>query len=121
MPTGLAGEGDFAFEKELLKEAIYFKLAGSINSSNTPSIRSELIEAAKDNNLFIDMSKVTMLTSTGVGTLFEITDLMSKSDKKLILVAPSERVKQVIDLTGFAELFFIVQNVDAAIEALNRD
>jgi len=119
MSLGGTGEGHFAFEKELLDSAIFFKLQGAINSSNTPSIRGELLEAAKSHNLLIDMSQVTMLTSTGVGTLFEVTDIMGKSNKKLILVAPSERVKQVINLTGFAELFVIADDKDAAIKALS--
>ena len=71
------GEGvQFAFEKEMLEKAIFFKLKGAINSSNIPSIRGELLEAAKGTHILIELSEVTLLTSTGVGTLFEITEAM---------------------------------------------
>ncbi len=119
MAAGLSDDAEFAFEKEILEQAIFFRLKGSINSSNTPSIRAELVEAAKDNNLLIDMNEVTMLTSTGVGTLFEITDMMSKSEKKLVIINPSDRVKQVIDLTGFAELFKVSPSRETALTELS--
>ncbi|MCS6983767.1 MAG: STAS domain-containing protein [Leptospiraceae bacterium] len=101
-------EAEFKLEKEDLGDSVYITLQGAFNSTTAQAIKQEILPHASQKNILLELSQVTILSSAGVGVLFEVVDVSSHEGKKLIIINPSERVRQVINLTGFNEIFSIV-------------
>ncbi|GEM_PF-2475402 len=90
--------------RESADQYTYFRLWGNVNST-AAALEIKPILLSANSNLLLDLSGVSSLTSTGVGLLFELYDKLSASGHKLILVSPSYRVDEILELTGFGNLF----------------
>lgn len=104
----------FAVVEEAHPRYTYFRILGSLSADNAHDIRSNLLEKARQGNILIDMSEVDMLASTGVGLLFELSDQMNRTGNTLVLINPSSRVQQVINLTGFTNMFLYEKSLENA-------
>lgn len=107
-------DSEFTLQEKENDDFLLVSISGAFNSTTSPKIKAKLLQKAEQKNVLLDLSGVTMLSSAGVGVLFELIDTSSHSGKKLILVNPSERVKQVIHLTGFNEIFTMAANLEEA-------
>ncbi|MCX7631841.1 MAG: STAS domain-containing protein [Turneriella sp.] len=95
----------FSITEEKTQNYTFFAIKGALNSTNTHEIRRKLLDASNRAHVLLDLSGVDMIVSTGIGLLFEMSEQLSRANKKLVLIAPSARVKQVIGMTGFTEMF----------------
>jgi anti-anti-sigma factor len=55
--------------------------------------------------LRIDLSGVSFIDSTGLGTLVLVHNAAQESGKHLVLVSPSERVRRLLEITGMTDVF----------------
>jgi anti-anti-sigma factor len=80
---------------------------GELDFSSAGHLRSELVEATRDGAgpVAVDLSGVTFIDSTGVSLLVESKRRLGESERDLVLRAPSERVRRVLDLSGLAQEF----------------
>ncbi|AFM12687.1 STAS domain-containing protein [Turneriella parva] len=102
--AGLA-EQQFQVSEEKTQTYTFFKVKGAMNSQNTHEVRRRFLDAATRDHVLLDMSEVELIVSTGIGLLFEMSEQLSRGNKKLVLIQPSSRVQQVISMTGFTEMF----------------
>lgn len=57
--------------------------------------------------LTVDLADVSFIDSTGLGSLVEVQNDAETRDVRLVLHAPSERVVEVLRLTGMLDAFRI--------------
>ena len=96
--------------------ATIIRPAGGIDIQTSPALRSEL-SALLDQRptcVIIDLSAVTHLDSSGVGTLVEFKRRLERRGGKLILAELSAGVRGVIEVLKLAQFFSIVDRVSDA-------
>jgi len=107
-------ERPFSVTEEYTDAYSAFKIQGAMNSQNTHEVRRKFLDAAAKGHVFLDLGEVELIVSTGIGLLFEMSELLTRNSKKLIIIQPSSRVQQVINMTGFTDMFQYAPSVAAA-------
>lgn len=80
---------------------------GHINSETATELAKTLADRHSKgrHNLVVDLEKVTYMSSAGLRALIEGFKRSRDAGGGLALAAPSERVREVLDLSGLTELF----------------
>jgi len=91
---------------------------GAITYSNAPALQ-EASGAAGAKGLVLDLSEVPSVDSIAVGALVRVLVSCSKSGRKLALVGPNHRIRNVLQLTGVDPLFDIFATIPEAESALS--
>ena len=101
-------EYELNLQENVKDNYLLLKVIGPINSYTYDILKEKVLSIVQNNNLVLDLSDVSDLTSTGVGVLFELREKAEENGKRLVLLSPSKVVKHVVGLTGFLELFEVV-------------
>jgi len=88
------------------------ELVGAINSYTYTDFQARLYNLAKTTNLVLDMSRVSNLTSSGLGVLMSAVEDGEETGHRLYLMSPSEIVRLAIESTGFGEMFPLIHSVN---------
>ncbi|MCA9940718.1 MAG: STAS domain-containing protein [Anaerolineales bacterium] len=110
---------DLAISVQNLKRVDVVTVSGRIDSSNYGDLDNALQELFAQNRfmLVLDLNGVNYISSAGLRIL--VSGLREckkgKSDGNLVLLAPSERVTEVLGLSGLSELF---RSYEKAVEAV---
>ncbi len=83
-------------------------------------LEHDLLEAAArcGHKMIVDMSKVTMLASAGIGSLISIHQACAKSGGKLVICALDENIAKLMTMTRMDKMLHIVDTRDAATAAI---
>jgi|TARA_R110000782_G_scaffold57258_35_gene119895 anti-anti-sigma factor len=83
-------------------------------------IEHDLLDAAARcaHKLVIDMSKVAMLASAGIGSLISLHHACAKAGGRLVICALDPQIAQMLKLTRMDKMLTIVESRDAAAQAL---
>jgi anti-sigma B factor antagonist len=104
--------------KEVVRHdnATIVRLCGEIDLHQSPELHSTLAEycAEKPPRMLINLSEVTYIDSSGIGSLVDIYRQLKKVNSKLILVAPSERVRSLLEITRLDQFFTVSATEDEA-------
>jgi anti-sigma B factor antagonist len=65
-------------------------------------------------HVIIDFTKINYIDSTGIGELVGYLGRFRDSERALILVNPSQRIRKLLQVARLAELFPTYESVDAA-------
>jgi len=68
-------------------------------------------------NVLVDMAQINQMDSTGIGELVGYLGRFSEARRRLILVAPSERVRRLLRVVQLDALFPIYETLEAALAA----
>ena len=80
---------------------------GYIDTYNSPQF-SRIVNAEIKNdvkNLIFDLSKVTYISSTGIGTFPTFLKNVSPKGGNIVLIGMTDRVREVFQLLGFSSFF----------------
>ena len=83
---------------------------------------NELVSILKDSlevgptNGVVDLSGFVWLNSSGLGKLLVLWKVFHAKQGRLVLVGPSDRVKDVMRITKLEQVFTIVDSLDDALE-----
>jgi anti-sigma B factor antagonist len=83
-------------------------VAGEIDVATAPRLRAfvdGVLDLGRPGDLVLDLSGVTFMDSTGLGTLMSAARRLAFVDAQVVLRAPSRCVCRVIALTGAARFF----------------
>lgn len=85
---------------------------GTINSETAPQFEQALEERLDKgtSNLVIDLEQVDYMSSAGLRALVAALKRARSQGGLLVLAAPSDRVREVLDLGGLMEVFPIYQD-----------
>lgn len=85
---------------------------GTVNFYTYGDFEKKIYAAIEEKDLVLDLSKVTNMSSSGLGVLMSAnTDGEESWGHKLYILNPSEVVKMVIDLTGFSDMFKMIHSL----------
>jgi anti-sigma B factor antagonist len=68
-------------------------------------------------HVVIDLSRIDMIDSTGIGELVGYLGRFRDHRRELILVNPSDRIRRLLEVAHLAELFPTYETVDDAVRS----
>lgn len=92
-----------------MKRVRLFEVVGRIDSYNATDLGTALDAAADDGqvNLVLDLSSVEYMSSAGLREMVRVLKRVKRSGGDLRIAAPSDRVREVLELAGLDTIFEI--------------
>ena len=87
------------------------EVSGTINSYTYTEFQAKVYALIKQTNLVLDLSRVTNLSSSGLGVLMAALDDGEETGNKLYVMKPSEVVRLAIESTGFSDMFTVIYSL----------
>jgi anti-sigma B factor antagonist len=88
---------------------IVLELEGEIDLDVAAALRAQILDLLKDSRpLEIAMDKVTYIDSSGIACLVEALQLSQRNNLPFALLAPSPRVRKVLELARLDKVFSIL-------------
>jgi anti-anti-sigma factor len=92
---------------------IVLSVQGAVDSTTAATLELACQEVLRRKmNLAIDLSGVSFLSSAGLRVLLNVVKGLGLSGSRFALLQPPALVQDVLNLSGFAMLFPVVQTVD---------
>ena len=107
-------------EKRRIGPDTLLVVAGVIKLGESAVFFSRTLERVlqeEGRNVLVDMAQINQMDSTGIGELVGYLGKFSEARRRLILVAPSERVRRLLRVVQLDTLFPIYETLDAALAA----
>ncbi len=100
-------------------EGTVVRLEGEIDLNRSPAFHESLLDICEDHpkRLIVNLSKVDYIDSSGVGALVDAYRRLKRDGAQMILVAPSERVQGILEITRLDQFFQIAQTEKEAMKA----
>ncbi|MCG8458089.1 MAG: STAS domain-containing protein [Holophagales bacterium] len=70
-----------------------------------------------EGHVLLDLSKINYIDSTGIGELVGYLSRFGARDRKLILIAPSERIRKLLEVAQISDLFPTYDDLETALAA----
>ena len=77
----------------------------------------ERVLAEEGRHVLVDVAQINQMDSTGIGELVGYLGRFTEARRRLILVAPSERVRRLLRVVQLDTLFPIYETLEAALAA----
>ncbi len=89
------------------KDPVILRLAGEVNLHEFRAVRNQLTQLLSEgeNRLVVNLSEVSSIDSSSIGTLFSIRETLAKSGGRFLVAGMSESVRTVMGLTNILDLF----------------
>jgi len=93
-------------------------LHGEIDLHQSPGLHEALVDLCSERpaRLILNMSEVSYIDSSGVGSLVEIFRRLKRDKGAFVLVAPGPRVMSVLEITRLDKFFAIVSTQEEAMQ-----
>ncbi len=100
-------------------DGVLVAVRGEIDFNRSPELHEALLELIqhKPRRLVLDLSGVSYIDSSGVGTLVDAQRRLSRAGGKVVLAGLQDRVRGVLEITGLDQFFTIAGSVQEALEA----
>lgn len=100
-------------------DAIILKLDGLIDTYNSSDLQKEVTNVISSyTKIIFDCSKLTYVSSTGVGTFTVFLKNAKEKNGTIVLANLQTKVLEVFQLLGFSKFFTIVDNLDEGLKSL---
>ena len=107
------------FEKR--EGADVVNLIGRLDGNTAPSVKDKVIEKLSENtSLIINMRDCEYISSAGLRVLMIIAKTLKSKGGRGVLVEMNEEVGDVMEMTGFGNIFKSFKTIDEAFELLQR-
>ena len=94
------------------------RLTGSVDLEHAPEIRQRLLDAVAERvNIFVDLSEVTYIDSSGIACLVEALQAARNHSATLGLIAVSRQAMRVLELARLDMVFSIHDDLPSALQA----
>lgn len=115
----MARPGMITMQRTALPDGMIVTVAGEIDFSRSPSLRSELLAVltGKPARLIIDLAGVPYMDSSGVATLVETLRAQRESSRKLVICGMQPKVRGIFEIAKLNTVFTIVGDVETAKQA----
>lgn len=107
-------------EKSHVDGVTVLTVEGIIKLGESARFFAETLERAleaEEGDVLIDLSGINYIDSTGIGELVGYLGRFRNSDRKLVLINPSERIRRLLAVAKLDSLFEIYDDVSAALAA----
>ncbi len=94
------------------------RLSGNVDLEHSPGIRKRLLEAVAERvNIFVDLSEVSYIDSSGIACLVEALQTARNHGANLGLVSVSQQAMRVLELARLDMVFSIHDDLTSALQA----
>ncbi|MBU0616852.1 MAG: STAS domain-containing protein [Planctomycetes bacterium] len=99
-------------------EVTILYLCGEVDLRTAPQLRGTFLDLVdeKPARIILDLSGVSYVDSSGVGTIVELKRRAMRHKSKVVLVGLQERVRSVFEITRLNKFFDITHSIDEARE-----
>jgi len=99
-------------EKHQNDKEIFVNVTGEIDAYTAPKLREELLPLAEGKNkvITVNLKDVSYMDSTGLGVFVGLFKQLNKNEGELKLVALSDRLKRLFELTGLSKIMNIAED-----------
>ena len=100
------------------KDFIY-QLEGRLDTAGSAILKLELDMATANpaGNIIIDMSKVTFISSAGIGVTVKAHSVLKQKGFEVRVAAANDEVKKVYDLLGFSHVVKLFPTLNDALKS----
>lgn len=105
----------FEFERDPVSNDVTVRIIGEIDHHAAAGLRRDVdagLLASAPERLFLDMSGVTFMDSSGLGFIMGRYELMRRSGGETVLLSPSAPVEKMLKLTGFDRRITILKSTN---------
>jgi anti-sigma B factor antagonist len=101
------------------QNATILHLNGEIDLRTSPRLRTALLGLLdeKPPRIILDLSRVSYVDSSGVGTIVELKRRATYSDCRIVLVGLQKRVRSLFEISRLDKFFDIADSIEEAREA----
>jgi len=90
-------------------------LSGEVDLESSPMARTLLLEVVEQaSKIFVDLTSVTYMDSSGIASLVEAYQQAKKSQVEFVLVSASPAVLRVLHMARLDKVFTIHENMEHA-------
>jgi anti-sigma B factor antagonist len=118
--SGEAREIGLQIQSSLRSGGYLIALHGEVDLHSSPKLRQTLLDVLEQNptqHIVIDLTGVSYMDSSGVGTLVELKRKSERRKGRVTLVGPQPRVRSVFEITQLDKFFQIVESLaDAGVK-----
>lgn len=107
-------------EKKQMDGYTLLKVEGVIRLGESAAFFAQSLEKVLDSvadHVIVDFTKINYIDSTGIGELVGYLNRFRDRERKLILVNPSERITNLLEVARLAKMFLIYDTVEDAVAA----
>lgn len=106
---------------EKVDQATVISIAGELNANTTTTIQPNVLAAAQaGQRILLDMSRVTYLSSAGLRMLLLLYRRIKENNGYMVLTGLSEEVADIMQITGFLDLFHTFDSRSSGLQALQK-
>lgn len=101
---------------------VYFELEGLLDAHNFETLES-LFEKHFKNGVYrfvIDIRKLAYISSAGAGVFIGAVGTCQDNDGNIVLVQPSQEVREIFELLGVFQIFPVVQTRAQALDVFTK-
>lgn len=112
----IAAANAITVERRSTDERAVVAVRGEVDLATAPELRSA-VDAALDSSygdLCLDLCGTTFMDSSGLHVLFDSHARAEALQRRLTIVCPSGAVRRLLDVTGYAERFHLVDDLAPA-------
>lgn len=100
-------------------EAIILKLDGLIDTYNSSDLQKEVLDIISSySKIVFDCSKLTYVSSTGVGTFMVFLKSVKEKNGTIVLANLQQKVMEIFQLLGFSKFFTVTDSLDEGLKVL---
>ena len=107
-------------EKRRIGQDTLLVIEGVIKLGESARFFAEALERAlaeEGRHVYVDLSKINAIDSTGIGELVGYLGRFADQKRKLVLVNPSERIRRLLRVSQLDQIFPIFDGLDDALAA----
>ena len=108
--------------EEISDGLVYFELKGMLDAHNFEQLES-LFERHFSNGVYrfvVDIKALDYVSSAGAGVFIGAVGTCQDNDGNVVLVQPSQEVKEIFEMLGVFQIFPVVQDRESAMEVFDR-
>jgi len=107
--------------KSLDNGIVLIKVTGYLDAHTFEQLDNCMIELFDNNStrLIVDLENVDYISSAGAGVFIGNIGKAQDQGGNIVLLKPSENVKEVFELLGLTQIFNLVDDLDEAIAEFN--
>lgn len=104
--------------KPLQNGILLIKISGHIDAHTFEELENEVQEQFSNQNFkfIMDLSSVEYISSAGAGVFIGALSQAQENDGNVVLLAPPDKVLEVLELLGLHEFFTISKDLKSAAE-----
>jgi anti-sigma B factor antagonist len=113
---------EFALSQEAVDQSTHVvAVRGEIDLFTAPELKSALGEAIEGGRtrIVVDLSETSVLDSTALGVLIGTVKRLRSRDGRLTIVNVDQNIAKTFEITGLDQIFTILGDRDAAVNALD--